>query len=108
MDDDMLRAALAGLPEWTLSDDGKRITRRFEFKGFARAVEAANLAAWLGNRQDHHPDICFGWGYCTVSFTSHDVDALSRRDLDSAARLDALMDGSWAEGLSAPGTRSIP
>lgn len=92
LDRDSIAAALADLPGWSLSDDGTRIARRFAFKGFASAVETANLAAWLGNRRDHHPDVTFGWGYCTVSFTSHDAGGLTARDLDCAARLNALMD----------------
>lgn len=82
---------LCALPEWVLSPDGTSITRRFAFKGFARAVEMANLAAWLGNRQNHHPDIAFGWGYCAVTFTTHDAGGLTESDLACAARLDALV-----------------
>lgn len=82
---------LRALPEWVLSPDGTSITRRFSFKGFARAVEMANLAAWLGNKQNHHPDIAFGWGYCAVTFTTHDAGGLTESDLACAARLDALV-----------------
>lgn len=82
---------LATLEGWVRSPDGVRISRRFTFKGFAPAVEMANLAAWLGNRRDHHPDIAFGWGYCEVSYTTHDAGGLTQRDLDAAAALNALV-----------------
>ena len=82
---------LTRLTDWTLSDDGTAITRRFTFKGFAKAVEMANLAAWLGNKQGHHPDIAFGWGYCTVTFTTHEAGGLTDNDFICAARLDALV-----------------
>lgn len=88
---DQIRERLASLSDWQLSQDGSAISRRFEFKGFAKAVEMANLAAWLGNKRNHHPDISFGWGYCEVSFTSHDAGGLTARDFDSAAHLDALL-----------------
>ena len=74
-----------------MSDDSRAITRRFEFKGFAKAVEMANLAAWLGNRHNHHPDVAFGWGYCQVSFTTHDAGGLTDADFACAAHLDALL-----------------
>ncbi len=48
MNADAVRAALAGLPLWTLSYDGRAILRRVEVKGFARAAQLANVAAWLG------------------------------------------------------------
>ncbi|MDC0584843.1 4a-hydroxytetrahydrobiopterin dehydratase [bacterium] len=34
--------------DWLLSSDGKEISREFKFKGFARAVQMANLIAWVG------------------------------------------------------------
>ncbi len=77
--------------DWTLDAEATSITRRFTFEGFAAAVQLANVAAWLGEKQNHHPDVTFGWGYCTVRYTSHDVGGLSGRDFRSAAALDALV-----------------
>ena len=76
--------------DWQLSSDNKLISRRFTFKGFARAVQMANMIAWLGDRQGHHPDITFGWGYCAVSFTTHEIDGLSNNDFICAAKLDQI------------------
>ena len=85
------QAMMRKLDGWTLSDDETTIRRRFEFKGFAKAVEMANLAAWLGNKQGHHPDITFGWGYCEVAFTTHAAKGLTENDFICAARLDSLV-----------------
>lgn len=85
------REMLARLTDWQLSEDGTTIRRRFPFKGFLRAVEMANLAAWLGNKQGHHPDITFGYGYCEVAFTTHAAGGLTRNDFICAARLDELV-----------------
>lgn len=86
-----IEARLESLVGWSLTPDGKAITRRFDLKGFAKAVEMANLAAWLGNRHNHHPDIAFGWGYCQVSFTTHDAGGLTDADFACAAHLNALL-----------------
>lgn len=81
---------LRGLhPDWQL--DGSRLVRRFAVKGFARAVQLANLAAWLGETMGHHPDVAFGWGRCEIAFTSHEAGGLTARDLAAAARLDAIL-----------------
>ena len=77
--------------EWAVAADGKSIIRRFKFKGFAKAVQMANLCAWLADREGHHPDIAFGWGYCQVTLTTHDIDGLSENDFIWATRLDALL-----------------
>ena len=91
MDDIDIDAALAGLEGWEPAREGRAIARRFAFRDFAAAVETANLAAWLGNRRNHHPDVAFGWGYCTVTFTTHDAGGVTARDIDCARRLNALM-----------------
>lgn len=91
MEADEARREVAKLSGWELLDDGATIRRRFEFKGFAKAVEMANLVAWLGNKQGHHPDISFGWGYCEIHFTTHDAGGVTRNDLICAARLNALV-----------------
>lgn len=86
-------AALMGElhPDWRVDADARRISRRFEVARFAPAVALANLAAEHADLQGHHPDIAFGWGYCTVSYTTHDVGGLSENDFISAAKLDVLV-----------------
>ena len=41
---------------WQLSEDGKMISRRFEFKGFYKTVAFINAMAWVANSENHHPD----------------------------------------------------
>lgn len=77
--------------DWQLDTASKMLTRRFEFKGFAKAVQLANLAAWHGDKQGHHPDVAFGWGYCSISYTTHEIGGLSENDFICAAKLDALV-----------------
>ena len=77
--------------DWRLDAAALVLTRRVEFKGFAKAVQMANLAAWLGDKQGHHPDVAFGWGYCAVSYTTHEIGGLSENDFICAAKLDALI-----------------
>ena len=76
--------------EWQLGVGSTSLQRDFTFKGFAKATYLANLCAWLADREGHHPDIRFGWGYCTVVLTTHDVGGLSENDFIWAARLDHL------------------
>ena len=68
------------------------IERRFAVKGFARALYLANAVAYLADRQNHHPDIAFGFGYCRVRYSTHDVDGLSENDFVCAAKLDRLFE----------------
>ncbi|MGQ7847178.1 4a-hydroxytetrahydrobiopterin dehydratase [Granulosicoccus sp. 3-233] len=84
---------VAGIdPQWAVSEAGDALVRRFIFKGFAKAAYLANLCAWLADKEGHHPDIAFGWGYCEVTLTTHDLGGLSENDFIWAARLDALLE----------------
>lgn len=78
-----------GLSGWQLQ--GTKIVKRFEYKGFAKAVEMANLAAWHSNKMGHHADIAFGWGYCQITYTNHEAGGLTANDFICAAKLDELV-----------------
>lgn len=78
-------------PDWQLSPDASRLARHFTFKGFAKPSHLAALAAWFADRTGHHPDIAFGWGYCTIIYTTHDIGGLSQADFTTAAQFDALI-----------------
>jgi len=78
--------------EWQLDKSAKTLTRRFEFKGFAKASYMTNLCVWLADREGHHPDLSLGFGYCQVTLTTHDVGGLSENDFIWAAKLDQIID----------------
>lgn len=77
--------------DWLADTNSMHISRAFSVKGFAKAVQLANVIAWLGDREGHHPDITFGWGYCIVKFTTHDIKGLSVNDFICAAKVDQLI-----------------
>lgn len=77
---------------WTLSDDGKMISREFSFKDFYQTMSFVNAVAHVANLDDHHPDMEVGWGRCLVQFMTHAIDGLSENDLICAAKVDRLLD----------------
>jgi 4a-hydroxytetrahydrobiopterin dehydratase len=83
---------LAAVPGWVLSDDGKMINRRFEFKGFLSTMSFINAMAFMVNSENHHPDFSAGYNYCDVGFTTHAIDGLSENDFICAAKVNALVE----------------
>lgn len=83
---------LSELEDWVLSDDGKMISRRFEFRGFFRTMAFINAMAYIVNNENHHPDFSAGYNYCNVGFTTHAVDGLSENDFICAAKVNALLE----------------
>lgn len=86
---DQVDARFSVLDGWELKGTG--LYKRFTFKGFAKAVELANLVAWHSNKMGHHADIAFGWGYCEVTYTSHEAGGLTANDFICARKLDGLL-----------------
>lgn len=81
---------LASVPGWASRDD-VRIERRFAFKTFAAACDFVRDVAALAETEDHHPDICFGWGYATISLQTKAIRGLHLNDFILAAKIDRLL-----------------
>ena len=78
-------------PTWDVRDDSHRIERTFRFKDFAEALAFVNQVGALAEAEGHHPDICFGWGYATVSLQTHKIKGLHENDFIMAAKLDRVV-----------------
>lgn len=89
---DKVERLLQQVPGWSVADDGKAITRKFQFKGFFRTMSFINAMAWIANQEGHHPDFSAGYNYCRVTFTTHELDGLSENDFICAARVNALLE----------------
>lgn len=76
---------------WSLSDDGHSIRGEFAFKNYYQTTAFVNAVAWVAHRQDHHPDITFGYKNCSVVYSTHAIGGLSENDFICAARVDALL-----------------
>jgi 4a-hydroxytetrahydrobiopterin dehydratase len=46
----------------------------------------------LAEAEGHHPDICYGWGYCTVVFYTHKIGGLHENDFIMAAKVGHLFE----------------
>jgi len=84
-------AMLEDLEGWKISEDGKKISRRFEFRGFFRTMSFINAMAWVVNAENHHPDFSAGYNYCDVGFSTHAVDGLTENDFICAAKINDLL-----------------
>ena len=76
-------------PEWQVRADGLHIAMRFAnfdaVQGFI-----SEIMAWA-QRNDHHPDVSFGYAQATVTWFSHDACAITERDQRAARATQQLM-----------------
>ena len=77
-------------PGWELKDDAHRLERSFKFANFGEALGFVTRVGELSEREGHHPDISFGWGWATVSWQTKKIRGLHENDFIMAAKTGAL------------------
>ena len=87
--EEQIREYLKKLNGWT--QEKGQISKTFDFKNYEETVAFVNAVAWIARREDHHPDISFGYKKCRVVYSTHAVNGLSENDFICAAKVDALL-----------------
>ncbi len=88
---------------WELLDDGRRIERTYRFKNFREALAFVQGIGELAEAEGHHPNVCFGWGYATVSQQTKPIQGRHENDFILAAK-----NHRWAGGGDPAGDRGPP
>lgn len=84
-----VKKLLRKLNGWKVSDGS--IKKTFSFKNYYETTAFVNAAVSVAHREDHHPDITFGYKQCEVVYSTHSVKGLTVNDFTCAAKLDALL-----------------
>lgn len=74
-------------PGWKVIDN-KKIEKSYKFDDFQSALSFVNLVGQVAEKQGHHPDIEFGWGYAKITLWTHAINGLSENDFILAAKAD--------------------
>ena len=64
--------------------------KNFNFKNFKESQKFINKVGEISEKEGHHPDISFGWGYAKVKITTHAIEGLSENDFILAAKIDQI------------------
>jgi 4a-hydroxytetrahydrobiopterin dehydratase len=81
---------LEQVPGWTISDDGEKISREFQFKDFKESMAFVNKVAAIAESEGHHPDIHIFYNRVVIDLWTHAVNGLSENDFIVAAKISAL------------------
>ena len=76
---------------WEIEKSEKKVfflVKNFKFKNFVDSQNFVNQVGKISEEEGHHPDIKFGWGYATISITTHAIEGLSENDFILAAKID--------------------
>jgi len=81
---------LRELEGWVLSDKVDKISRHYTFPNFRDSFAFVAKVSLVAEKNGHHPDIAFGWGYCDITLQTHAISGLHDNDFIIARKLNAL------------------
>ena len=67
------------------------LEKNFIFKNFKESQNFVNKVGEISEKENHHPDVSFGWGYAKIIIMTHAVEGLSENDFILAAKIDQLI-----------------
>jgi 4a-hydroxytetrahydrobiopterin dehydratase len=85
------RSLLESVPGWELTEDGRRLRRRWLARNFRAAIAFFDKVAELAEEEGHHPDLHLeGYRNVTVEVWTHAIGGLSENDFILAAKISAV------------------
>ena len=79
---------------WDVKFDEKKIyflEKNFKFKNFLESQDFVNKVGNIAEKEGHHPDIWFGWGYAKIKIFTHAIKGLHESDFILAAKVDKII-----------------
>jgi len=80
--------AMRALPGWEPVEGREAIRRTFRFADFKQAFGFMARVALKAEQMDHHPEWFNVYGKVVVTLSTHDLDGLSRLDVELARYMD--------------------
>ena len=66
------------------------LEKNYIFKNFKESQNFVNRVGKISEKEGHHPDIFFGWGYAKINIMTHAIEGLSENDFILAAKIDEI------------------
>ena len=66
------------------------LEKNFNFTNFLESQKFINNVGQISEKEGHHPDITFGWGYAKIEISTHAIKGLSENDFILAAKIDQI------------------
>ena len=88
LNDAQLKAALTGLPGWTVVHH--KLHREYKFPDFTHAFGFMATAATAIERMNHHPEWSNVYNRVVVDLATHDAGGITQKDIDLAILLESI------------------
>lgn len=70
--------------------NGERIRKKYQFEKYMDGIEFVNKIAEIAEEENHHPDMILGFREVEITLKSHDVDAITDRDINLASKIEKI------------------
>ena len=90
LSEEQLTTLLKEIPRWQVHENNKEIFREFKFKDYQHTLLFINAISNIIKHENHHPEIRFGYNYCTIHYSTHSAKGITLFDLISAAQIEQL------------------
>jgi 4a-hydroxytetrahydrobiopterin dehydratase len=79
------------------------LEKNFTFRNFISSQNFINKVGEISEKENHHPDISFGWGYAKIIITTHAIEGLS----ENVGNANAAMQLNAATGVEKIGIAAV-
>ena len=87
-----------GIPSFAISEihkylkkvDGWDVKKKESETYFIESQKFVNQVGDIAEKEGHHPDIIFGWGYAKIKIFTHKIKGLVESDFILAAKIDQI------------------
>ena len=90
MSEDEITPYLQSLALWTVDTELKALSREFRFSDFGQAFMFMTQVAEAAETHNHHPEWRNVYNKVRITWTTHDVQGLSIKDIELAHLCDQL------------------
>ena len=91
---DQIQSYQKKVDNWDVKEEIKDqfyLIKEFSFKNFLSSQDFVNKVGEIAEREGHHPDISFGWGYAQVKIYTHAIKGLAESDFILASKIDKIL-----------------
>ena len=90
---DEIHKYLKKVDDWEVKEDKSKnfyLIKKFKFINFIESQNFINKVGEIAEKEQHHPDIAFGWGYADIKIFTHAIKGLVESDFILASKIDQI------------------
>jgi len=88
-----IKKFLKKVKKWQVHINKKKayyLFKDYKFKDFLQSLKFVKKVSLISEKEGHHPDINFGWGYAKIVIYTHAINGLSESDFILASKIDKI------------------